>query len=136
MDEMTALYKFWEKNKDKTLLLPIHWEDIKYSKESWQNISLFDNSMFDAAAIGIFLGGIDFYHSAGVLKKGVKWHHSQIDYTQYAYKWEEENGNLIPYICTPNNIWLRLNNLHIHSKVLAPMLSKQMPSELVEHTEK
>ena len=136
MDEMTALYVFWEKNKDNVLLLPIHWEDTRYPKESWQHITLFDNSMFDAAAIGIYLGGVDPVHSNGVLTKGLKWQGSQIDYTQYSYKWEEEEGKLIPYIGTPANIWLRLNNLHIHSKVLVPMLSKAMPSDLVEPTEK
>jgi hypothetical protein len=125
LEEMGTLYSFWEKNKDDVLYLPIHWSDSTYHEETWKHVELFNNTIFDAAAIGIFLGGEDPGNNGGVLKKGTKWKFSLIDYTPYSYKWEIEDGKRIPYIGTTDK-WYRINNLHIHSKILEPLLSVPM----------
>ena len=122
LEEMSALYLYWTKNKDKVLFLPTHWTDPRYSEELWKHTGLFGDSIFDAAAVGIFLGGVELCHSGGVLKTGTKWSLSEIDYTGYRYKWEDEDGKRIPYIGSQDK-WYRINNLHVHSKVLGPLLS-------------
>jgi len=122
LEEMGALYLFWESAKDDVMFLPVHWEDARYNIETYRYGGLFSGSIFDAAAIGIFLGGIDLCHSGGVLKKGVKWSLAEIDYTPYTYTWVIEDGKRIPFV---NGY--RINNLHIHSKVLVPMLSSPLP---------
>ena len=49
-----------------------------------------------------------------------------IDYTQDKFEWKnDEEGRRIPYIYDGTK-WLRINNLHIHSKDLKSGLSKQM----------
>jgi hypothetical protein len=130
LEEMSTLYSFWESAKDDVMLLPTHWEDARYNMETYRHSGLFGGSVFDAAAIGIFLGGVDLCHSGGVLKTGTKWPFTEIDYTQYTYIWTSEGSECsegsegsdckkrIPYVNGH-----RINNLHVHSKVLAPMLS-------------
>lgn len=124
LNEMAALYAFWEHHKEDILILPTHWQDSKYPSVIWQNMDLFPKSIFDAAALGIFLGGIELAFSNWVLTPGLKTDLSIVDYTTYKYKWEEEDGKRIPYVCSPDFGWIRINNLHVHSKVLGPMLSK------------
>jgi len=130
MAEMVYLPKFYETFRDKLniQLLPIHWNDSKYPIETYGTIHLYNNSIFDSAGIGVFLGGADPYHVdiTGVYKtiKGNKNFWSLIDYTQYSYKWElDSQGRNIPYIFDGSK-WLRINNLHIHSKDLEPCLSR------------
>jgi len=126
MAEMQCLSKFYESNKEIVQLLPIHWPTSEYPTESHVTFTMY-NSLFDSAAIGVFLGGADPYHVnfTGLYKQiyGNKSYWSLIDYTGYSYKWEEDDkGRKIPYILN-GSIWLRLNNLHIHSKELTPCLS-------------
>jgi hypothetical protein len=121
--EMFALASFYPKHKEDILLLPIHWENTNIPKEAYENYNMFKNTVFDAAAMGVYLGGNDPYHTQGVIVKHVKNKWSKIDYTQYTFKWEkDECSRLIPYVFTGNN-WLRINNLHIHSKDLRSHLS-------------
>lgn len=129
MAEMIFLSKFYEYNKESIQLLPIHWSDSKYPKECHETFELY-NSVFDSAAIGVFLGGADPYHVevTGVYKQieGNKSFWSLIDYTGYSYKWEVDfNGRKIPFVYNGSE-WLRINNLHIHSKNLKPCLSKEI----------
>jgi hypothetical protein len=126
MDEMTCIYKYYGSNKDSVQLLPIHWEDSKYPELTYYKLNDY-GSIFDSAAIGVYLGGVDPYHInvtriyENPEKQKNKW--SLIDYTMYEYKWElDSNGRNIPYIFSGTK-WYRLNNLHIHSKNLVPLLS-------------
>jgi hypothetical protein len=124
--EMMALYSFWEKNKNSIQLLPIHWPDSNMPIQTFEAYQNYENSIFDAAAIGIYLGGLDLIHSGGVLTKYQKSQWSYIDYTKYQYKWEKDACDRnIPYILNGNK-WLQINNLHIHSKDLASNLSKPL----------
>jgi len=126
LTEMRALYNFYkqeEGNRNKIQLLPIHWVDIKYPKETYDTFSDY-NSLFDAASMGIFIGGYDPFHTNNVIVVGSKGDWSTIDYTGYSYKWElDSEQRKIPYIFN-GTIWLRINNLHIHSKNLKSYVSK------------
>ena len=133
ISEMLCLFKFYESNKESVQLLPIHWTDSKYPIECHGTFGLY-NSLFDAAAIGIFLGGVDPYHVelSRLYKQilGNKSIWSIIDYTVYSYKWEVDyNGRKIPFIFNGSE-WLRINNLHIHSKILKPCSSTPIKESL------
>jgi hypothetical protein len=122
INEMTALALFHETNKEIVQILPIHWSPTEYPVEYSESFGLY-NSIFDSAALGIYFFGIDTYHTEGKIVKYKKWWGSLIDYTIYNYQWKfDDNGRNIPYIWN-GTIWIRINNLHIHSKLLTPALS-------------
>ena len=76
--------------------------------------------------MGVYIGGADPVHTGGVIQKGHKNQWSLVDYTKYQYKWEmDSQERKIPYIHNGTE-WLRINNLHIHSKDLASNLSKPL----------
>jgi hypothetical protein len=128
IDEMTALYKFWEKNKARIGMLPVHWDSDSVPPVASEHYDKYNGSIFDAASLGIFIGGMDPHHTGGIIKKGLRGKWSLIDYTHYTYKWDVDTaGRNIPYIQHPNGSWLRINNLHIHSKDLNPCMSDASP---------
>jgi len=123
LSEMKANYYFYKKNKDYLHFLPIHWNDEDKPKLAYDNYNLY-NSIFDSAAIGIFLFGNDMIHTNNKLVKGKhnKW--SKINYTKYKFIWKhDEFGRKRPYI-RHNDTNILINNLHIHSKQLHLALSK------------
>jgi len=123
MTEMQCLSDFYSMNKTRIQLLPIHWKDTKYPKEVYETFPEY-NSLFDAASMGIFIGGLDPHHTNGVIVTGSKGSWSLVDYTGYSYKWElDSEQRKIPYVFDGTS-WLRINNLHIHSKQLTPYISK------------
>jgi hypothetical protein len=126
LTEMSVLYEFWEANKHRVQILPTHWHSDHVPYETHMNYDNYQNTIFDAAALGIYLTGKDPYHSHGVIIKGQKWECSAIDYTKYQYKWVPDYKNRnIPYVLC-DNTWIKINNLHVHSKDLKPYLSIQM----------
>jgi hypothetical protein len=127
ISEMGALWEFYEENNDIVQILPTHWGGETIDKLAYENFKEFNNTIFDAAAMGIYLGGIDPFHTGGQFKKFTKWWASAIDYTIYNFDWREDSeGRKIPYIKTENNDWLKINNLHVHSKRLEECLSKNL----------
>jgi hypothetical protein len=126
LSEMAVLYQFWEANKDRVQLLPIHWPADHVPKETHMNYDKYQNTIFDAAALGIYLTGVDPFHTDGVIVKGQKWQWSVIDYTKYQYIWQpDDKKRNIPYVLC-GDTWIKINNLHIHSKNLKPYLSIQL----------
>ena len=74
-------------------------------------------SIFDAAAIGQYLGGLDVYLKnrpyPGFINESCLFNPSYLSYV-----WElDEKGRRIPYAIFKNEKF-RINNLHIHSKLL------------------
>lgn len=122
INEMTALALFFQENRDLIQILPTHWSSEVLPKEYVKSFPLYD-SVFDAAAVGIYLFGLDTYHTGGKLVKYQKWEHSKMDCRNNTYQWtKDEKGRMIPYIF--NGItWIRVNNLHIHSKDVTSSLS-------------
>lgn len=123
--EMGALFKFWEIEKDRLQILPTHWSPAHapvaaaVPAETYKKYNIYNNTIFDGAGLGIFIGGMDPYHTRGIIEK---WKHHpclyDIDYTVYKYEWrKDEQGRNIPYVFTGVE-WIRINNLHIHSKDL------------------
>jgi len=124
MTEMTVLYTFWEKYKERVQWLPVLWSDASQPAQMNATFPLY-NTIFDAASLGIYLGGMDPYHTNGVIVKGLSGKWSYHDYSQYTYQWiKDEAQRLIPYIQnSATKELIRINNLHIHSKDLRPCLS-------------
>lgn len=124
LNEMTALYFFHKNNPDHVLLLPTHWNQSSIPSLYSEHFDLFQKTVFDSAPYGIFLYGMDVYHTNGKVQTGMSWQFSFIDATKYTYKMEADSqGRRIPYVSDGSN-WFRLNNLHIASKQLLPALSR------------
>jgi hypothetical protein len=124
LTEMIFLYKFWTTHQTSVQLLPIYWTDPSHPPQANATFPIF-NSVFDAASMGICLGGMDPYHTKGIIVKGLAGKWSYHDFSKYTYEWKkDEKDRLIPYIVRPtDNTRIRINNLHIHSKDLIPCLS-------------
>ncbi len=85
-----------------------------------QNIKQF-KSIFDAAALGQYLGGID--HRNGISLPGFINESCIFNPSHFIYVWIKDNQNRkTPYMIYKNNIY-RINNLHIHSKALELFVS-------------
>jgi FkbM family methyltransferase len=128
LTEMTALYEYFHANKDDVQILPTHWKSEHVNEIAYEHYDAYNHSIFDAAAMGIFIGGIDPHHSGGVLTKGLKSQWSVIDYTAYTFEWrKDKQGRRVPFVWNPENkYWVKINNLHIHSKHLVDCLSAPM----------
>jgi hypothetical protein len=128
MSEMYALYRMRQKYPDEVQMLPILWDTGEYPLDVHEHFVDYGETIFDSAAIGIYLGGMDPHHTFGVIQKGLKTRWGMLDYTKFKYEWQPDtHGRLIPHIWNGSK-WVRINNLHIHSKDLAPCLS--VPIEL------
>lgn len=126
LSEMSALWEFWEANKESVQILPTHWKSASVPEITYIEYDNYESSIFDAAALGIYIGGIDPIRTNGVLKKGLISTDSAINYGRYKYQWrrDEKERNILYVLNEDNNQWLRINNLHIHSKHLIDCLSK------------
>jgi hypothetical protein len=126
LHEMKALHDFWVNHEDIVQLLPTFWPAEPIPKMITENFDNYNETLFDVAGMGIYLGGLDPHHTNGIIIKGSRGLWSLLDYTHNKFKWEEDNeGRLIPYILNNfENKWIKINNLHIHSKELKDCLSK------------
>jgi hypothetical protein len=124
--EMKSLHDFWESNPYLVQLLPTHWPNDSLPIMIYDEYENYNNTIFDVAGLGIYLGGMDPYHTKGIITKGLRGLWSFVDYTPYQYDWKKDDQDRkIPYIWNPiDKIWLKINNLHIHSKELKDCLSK------------
>ncbi len=85
-----------------------------------QYIELFD-SIFDAAAIGQYLGGLTPCHAksqAGFVNETCLFNASKLTYSWH----KDAQGRKVPYASCGDRIY-RVNNLHIHSKNLKAFAS-------------
>ena len=113
-DDMVNLAIFYNNNKDIVKTFPIFDNSLDKCiyNENFQEF----NSIFDGAAIGQYLGGVDPRNIAGDTRGFVN-ETCLIKYDKYMFKWVKKEGNYIP--CIEINGKLRVvNNLHIHSKNL------------------
>ena len=87
----------------------------KSPKDYAQYIDLFD-SIFDGAAIGQYLGGIDPLNgpsSAGFVNETCLFNASKLTYSWH----KDTQGRKVPFASCGEKIY-RINNLHVHSKNL------------------
>jgi len=128
MTEMTALSIYYEKNKDKVEILPTYWNSSIVPEITCLNFNKYNDSIFDALAIGCNLLGLDPYHTNGIIKTNIKAWWCAIDYTNLIFDWKIDNeGRKKPYVWNGEK-WLLINNLHVHSKDLESGLSKKITS--------
>ena len=130
MNEMTCLYRYFQMNTNEIQLLPIYWKNTTSSELVYKN-DFYNDSIFDAAAIGIYLLGEEPFHNNGRIITGKQNPHSAINYTKEQFIWKtDEQNRKKPYIWNGRK-WLLINNLHVHSKDLnsglSCALSKNLP---------
>ncbi len=90
----------------------------RYPYQYCKNIELFQ-SLFDAAALGQYLGGTFWKQPPGFVNESCVFNSSLL-----SYEWiVDDEGRKVPY-ATYGNRKFRINNLHIHSKNLWKFASK------------
>jgi hypothetical protein len=117
--EMRSLHDFWKMNPVMVQMLPTAPYQPDYPSAIYENAPDFPGVLFDVAGMGIYLGGLDPIHTDGVIKKHQRAPWSAVDYRPYHFEWRTDSKERrIPYLLSPAGEWLRINNLHIHSKAL------------------
>ena len=109
LNDMENLAKFDESIIEPLPIFPKLYEITKVNKN-------FKSFIFDAAAIGQYLGGIDKRNQEGDTRGFVN-ETCIIKYNKYKFYWIKINDLFIPHISINNNL-IRIINLHIHSKEL------------------
>jgi hypothetical protein len=129
LTEMTVLYRFYKQYNDDSLvqILPTLWSNPDEPNFVGAiNYHRYNNTIFDAAAIGVYLLGLDPVasgHSKIITKNQEKNKWSAIDCRKYKFEWLTDNeGRKIPHIFDGEK-WIKINNLHVHSKDLRSGLS-------------
>ncbi|PZO36305.1 MAG: hypothetical protein DCF19_21845 [Pseudanabaena frigida] len=79
------------------------------------------NCIFDAAAIGQYLGGVDPRNQGGDTRGFVN-ETCDVKYNQFPFYWIKENNLYKPFISVDSKL-IPIINLHIHSKELHKFLS-------------
>ena len=113
-NDMINLADFYKKNKDIVKTFPIIDDSIDKCIYN-ENFPDF-NSIFDGAAIGQYLGGVDPRNIAGDTRGFVN-ETCEIKYDKYTFKWIKKGKYLFPHIKI-NDKLIPINNLHIHCKNL------------------
>lgn len=80
------------------------------------------NAIFDAAAIGQYIGGIDPKNTTKINTEGFINETCVINYSYYKFIWKTQNNLKCPFIIINNNEY-PIINLHIHSKNLKKYIS-------------
>ena len=96
----------------------------------WNHIDQFD-SIFDAAALGQYLGGIDPRNGLsqpGFINESCLFNPSHLEFS-----WEFNDQGLRVPCAHYRGKKYRINNLHIHSKYLAPFTSKELHEKTVNN---
>jgi hypothetical protein len=121
-DDMTNLAIYYNNNLNLCNTFPIinsKKNNTIYSK----NFKIF-NTIFDAAAIGQYLGGTDPKKHIGITEGFIN-ETCVINYSKYNFKWKYDKDKKIylPYIIIDNKDIL-IANLHIHCKKLSNFSSQ------------
>lgn len=103
-NDMINMYRFYKNNE--------HVECLPTSIDS----SNYTNLIFDAAAIGQYLGGIDPIHEGGGIPGYIN-PLFNINFSKYDFYWKKVDDLYIPCIKINGNIH-KIAGLHIHSKQL------------------
>lgn len=120
LTDMDNLAKF---NEDVILPFPIYPKVNEITKFN----KLYDEfgMIFDAAAMGQYLGGVDPRNDNSLNSIGFVNSTCIIKYNQYKFKWNEENELLVPYLVIDHKQY-KICNLHIHCKNLKKFMSNKI----------
>lgn len=110
--DMYNLFRFYSLNKDIVANLPIISKELIINNINFNNYYSDLNSIFDGAAIGQYLGGIDPRNNSS---NTIGFVNEQCIFNVSKYKYTWDNGE--PYMLLDNTM-IKINNLHIHSKNL------------------
>lgn len=117
LNDMENLVKY-----DESIILPLPIFPIIDNDIIKFNKLFFDfNLIFDAAAIGQYLGGVDPRNISGDTRGFIN-ETCLIKYNKYKFEWIKIDNLFIPHIIINNNKY-RICNLHIHSKNLNNFLA-------------
>lgn len=113
-DDMFNMAKFFKENTDICKTFPLI--DDSHPKTIYnENFNEF-NSIFDAAAIGQYLGGVDPRNIRGD-SSGFVNETCIYKYNKYKFKWLKIDKYFFPHIIVGEKI-IPINCLHVHSKAL------------------
>jgi len=112
LNDMQNLAKFNENIIEPFPIFPIINNQITKLTKNYFEF----NSIFDAAAMGQYLGGVDKRNQDGDTRGFIN-ETCLIKYDKYNFFWIKKDKLFIPHLVA-NNTLFRINNLHIHSKEL------------------
>lgn len=118
LSEMSAIYQFYNLNKESCFILPSYIDD-RYMEDIHENFPKF-NSLFDPSTYGVFLLGRDTYHTGKLITHKINPFGIIKDFN---ITWKTSNGLKQPYFIY-NDTEILINNLHVHSKDLINGISK------------
>ena len=114
-DDMHNMYIFYEQNQNICNTFPII--DTSFDEGIYNKNYKDFMSIFDAAAMGQYLGGIDPRNSDVADTKGFVNETCVVKYNNYEFIWKDHDSLYrLPYLVGHNNAHIPINNLHIHSK--------------------
>ena len=114
-NDMENLGIFFNNNRNMVHAFPII-DDNGLEKTIYSEHFKKFNGIFDGAAIGQYLGGVDPRNIPGDTCGFVN-ETCVIKYDKYKFKWLKKGSHYLPHI-EINNAMIPINNLHIHSKTL------------------
>ena len=119
-NDMLNLVKFYIKHQVFCNVFPIIKPNSKFTSKTddlSRNYQVF-NGIFDAAAIGQYLGGVDPRNKRND-SRGFVNETCEVNYSKYEYKWikQEKNSIYVPHVKIDED-YIPIFNLHIHSKRL------------------
>lgn len=116
-DDMKNLALFYNNNKNLCISLPIINNNTKYNTNTIYNELYYQyKSIFDGAAIGQYIGGVDPRNIKGNTIGFIN-ETCNIKYNNFKFQLTKYGDNYLPNIIIDNKL-IPINNLHIHSKNL------------------
>ena len=104
-------------------LIPGRYEGKTEQAETFWNRFEDFGAIFDAAAVGQFLGGVDPRNTGGRDTAGFVNETCIFDPSRFRYQWQTDSlGRRIPFAVDGSGVY-RVNNLHIHCKDLGRFAS-------------
>jgi hypothetical protein len=123
LNDMMNMTLFYYRNQNKIETFPLMGKNESYNYEDLftKNFNQF-YGIFDGAAIGQYLGGIDPRNKSGDTTGFIN-ETCKIKYNHYKFIWKRNQDNLnLPYIVIDGEVF-KIYNLHIHSKNLKKFIS-------------
>lgn len=122
-NDMINLVHYYIKNQGMCETLPIIQINEHYDfpeNQFTKNFSFFDG-IFDAAAIGQYLGGVDPRNKKGDTRGFVN-ETCVVKYSKYNFSWIKKNELYVPHI-EINERYIPIYNLHVHCKDLKKFMA-------------
>lgn len=119
-NDMENMSNFFWNNRELCNTFPIIIKNPEFPREDIFNKHSF-GGIFDAAAIGQYLGGVDPKNIPGDTRGFIN-ETCVVNYSKYQFIWKVVDNKKLPYIII-ENIEYPIFNLHIHSKALFKYIS-------------